>query len=198
MSAIPTIDVKVVLLGSCSVGKTSLIQRAVCNSFDPNSQPSVGVQFSPIFVTNSADLHIAMRIWDTAGQEKFRSMVPIYFQGSQIALLVFSLIDRNSLLEAELWVDMLHQGIEPSIFPQLYLVGNKVDLTAERVVTVAEAQALADKVNATYFETSARSGQNVADMFSYIADNVVPMAEEIIEPDPVSLDSPPTQSKPCC
>lgn len=181
------IEAKVVLLGAASVGKTCIVTRATSDFYDPEQVPTVGASFSAkIITTDSA--RVTLRIWDTAGQERFRSLAPMYYQGSHAAIIVFSLTDPESLKDAYTWADELKEHFEN--LPFLYLVGNKSDLTDERKVTSDEANMAADKLNAIYFETSAKSGQNVSELFENIADYLEKKNEE---PEPTVSPAPLTE-----
>ena len=167
MSAI--IEAKVVLLGATSVGKTCIVTRATSDFFDAEQVSTVGASFSAKTI-ETEDCRVTLRIWDTAGQERFRSLAPMYYQGSQCAIIVFSLDSSDSFTEAAQWVEELNSHFDE--MPILYLVGNKADLVDSRKVTVEEAQERADKIGATYFETSAKTGQNIDELFVSIAEKI--------------------------
>lgn len=163
------IEAKVVLLGATSVGKTCIVTRATSDFFDAEQVSTVGASFSAKTI-ELEDCRVTLRIWDTAGQERFRSLAPMYYQGSQCAIIVFSLDSMDSFTEAAQWVEELNSHFDE--MPILYLVGNKADLVDLRKVTVEEAQERADKIGATYFETSAKTGQNIDELFVSIAEKI--------------------------
>jgi small GTP-binding protein len=183
-----SVTVKLVLVGSSAVGKTSIISRAIADDFSPEEKPTVGAQFSTKVIVSSQNVEVTCRIWDTAGQEKFRSLAPMYFHGSNFALVVFSLADPKTLEEARGWVEELKTR-SGDLIPQLYLLGNKSDLVEERKVTADQGQSLADEIGAQFFETSALSGQNIPEVFADIADHVnlkeePPAAQELTPSQP--------------
>lgn len=161
------IEAKVVLLGASGVGKTCIVTRATSDFFDPEQVSTVGASFSAKTI-DTDDCRVTLRIWDTAGQERFRSLAPMYYQGSHAAIIVFSLDNQDSFNEASQWVQELQAHFET--MPKLYLVGNKVDLVNDRVISAQEAEDAATKIGATYFEASAKTGQNINELFVCIAD----------------------------
>ncbi|EAY13865.1 small GTP-binding protein, putative [Trichomonas vaginalis G3] len=192
-----TIEAKVVLLGATSVGKTCIVTRATSNFFDPEQVSTVGASFSAKTLQID-DTTVTLRIWDTAGQERFRALAPMYYQGSQAAIIVFSLDSTDSFEDANQWVDELGPHFDQ--MPLLYLVGNKADLVDNRTVKLEEAQERADKMGALYFETSAKTGQNIDELFASIAERIK-SAEKPVDPNPdVNFPGGSTSSgkKKCC
>lgn len=175
-----TIEAKVVLLGATSVGKTCIVTRATSNFFDPEQVSTVGASFSAKTLQID-DTTVTLRIWDTAGQERFRALAPMYYQGSQAAIIVFSLDSTDSFEDANQWVDELGPHFDQ--MPLLYLVGNKADLVDNRTVKLEEAQERADKMGALYFETSAKTGQNIDELFASIAERIK-STEKPVDPNP--------------
>ncbi|OHS94452.1 small GTP-binding protein [Tritrichomonas foetus] len=163
------IEAKVVLLGSASVGKTCIVTRATSDFFDPEQVSTVGASFSAKTIQTET-ARVTLRIWDTAGQERFRSLAPMYFQGAQAAVVVFSLTSKDTLEDSATWVEELKTHFET--LPVLYLVGNKADLTEEKCISIEEANEMAERLHAIYFETSAKTGQNVNELFEDIADHM--------------------------
>jgi small GTP-binding protein len=165
-----SLDGKVVLLGAASVGKTSIVNRAISDSFDYDHKPTVGAQYATkIVVTESGAT--TLRIWDTAGQERYRTLAPMYYQGCQVAIVVFSLTDLATLSDAESWVQELNEHFGDP--PQIFLVGSKSDLVDLRAVDLDRAMNAATAFKATYFETSAKTGENIAELFLGIAEHLL-------------------------
>ena len=162
---------KVVLLGASSVGKTALITRAVNNTFEEHSISTVGAAFKEMTV-RVGDRGVTLMIWDTAGQEQFRSLAPLYHRGANIVVIVFSIIDDCSLVDAENWATEVReqQGDNQLV---LFLVGNKIDLEDERIISFDRGVAMAKKIGAQYLEVSAKTAMGVKDMFFEIAKNSV-------------------------
>lgn len=162
------------------------------NDFQPNKEPTIGAAF----LTQKCQLPnrtIKFEIWDTAGQERFASLAPMYYRNAQSALVVYDITKPSSLVKAKHWVAELQRQASPGIV--IALVGNKLDLcdddapeteqaegedeTAEddtgsaRKVSAKEAKSYADEENLLFFETSAKTGHNVSEVFTAIA-NAIP------------------------
>jgi len=171
----PSSSVKLVLLGEAAVGKSSLVLRFVNNDFQENKEPTIGAAF----LTQKCNLPsrtIKFEIWDTAGQERFASLAPMYYRNAQSALVVYDLTKPTSLIKAKHWVAELQRQASPGIV--IALVGNKLDLAANmeestgsslRAVTTEEAMAYANDEGLLFFETSAKTGEGVKDVFEAIA-----------------------------
>lgn len=175
------------LLGEAAVGKSSLVLRFVNNDFQENKEPTIGAAF----LTQKCNLPtrtIKFEIWDTAGQERFASLAPMYYRNAQAALVVYDLTKPTSLIKAKHWVAELQRQASPGIV--IALVGNKLDLTNDsaggdgegagvgdgedaRKVTTEEAKSYAEEEGLLFFETSAKTGYNVTEVFTAIA-NAIP------------------------
>ncbi|KZL72515.1 Ras family protein, partial [Colletotrichum tofieldiae] len=186
----PSSSVKLVLLGEAAVGKSSLVLRFVNNDFQENKEPTIGAAF----LTQKCNLPtrtIKFEIWDTAGQERFASLAPMYYRNAQAALVVYDLTKPTSLIKAKHWVAELQRQASPGIV--IALVGNKLDLTNDagsgsagddeeadgedsgdaRKVSTEEAKTYAEEESLLFFETSAKTGHNVTEVFTAIA-NAIP------------------------
>ena len=165
--------------------------RFVNNDFQPNKEPTIGAAF----LTQKCQLPsrtIKFEIWDTAGQERFASLAPMYYRNAQSALVVYDITKPSSLVKAKHWVAELQRQASPGIV--IALVGNKLDLCdddgpeddaqdgenadgheeeAVRKVSTAEAKAYADEESLLFYETSAKTGHNVSEVFTAIA-NAIP------------------------
>jgi len=146
-------EIKIVLLGDTGVGKSSLAQRYVTNTFKPFSESTIGASFmSKMILADGAP--VKCQIWDTAGQEKYHSLAPMYYRGAAAAILVYDITKKPSFDKLKDWVaELRNQGPEHIV---LCVAGNKSDLEAHRAVDAAEAAAYAAEANALFFETSAK------------------------------------------
>jgi Ras-related protein Rab-6A len=151
-----TISLKAVIIGDTHVGKTSIYHRLESDAFTPDSVSTIGATRMNLNVAFD-DSEGRIILWDTAGQETFRSLVPLYFQGSSLVLLVCSVTARATLANLEMWHTMAKQYLPAET--RFFLIGNKSDLANEREVTFSEGNDMAVKLGAVgYFETSAATG----------------------------------------
>ncbi|KAH0786724.1 small GTP-binding protein [Histomonas meleagridis] len=155
---------KVVFVGDASVGKTSIIYKYT-NKTDPiettiaSSSISCTVDYNGTPVTFNA--------WDTAGQEDYRCLVPMFVKGAQIAIIVFDITNRQSFSNIDKWIEFLAENCSVHT---TYLVANKIDLQYE--VPLDEVIEYAEERKLKYFLTSAKSGQNVDVLFYTIAEQI--------------------------
>ena len=162
-------SVKVVLLGSTKVGKTSIVSMLHSGEFFEDQSATVGACFQ-VRKCKVDDQFLKLHIWDTAGQEKFRSLTPMYYRDSQFAVLVYAVDDEESFKEMRTWYSSLSQDC--AVMPRLVLVGNKTDLRAEDlgVVSTAQGEELARELGAEFYEVSAKTEHdNVVAIFDNIA-----------------------------
>jgi small GTP-binding protein len=158
-----TMSYKFILIGRAGVGKTALLKRLVDDTFNESLDSTVGVEFdSTLLVVD--DQKIRLQIWDTAGQEKFRSITKAYYRTAAGVLIVFDITDRKSFDQLPAWVNDVRTLCDPSAV--CTLVGAKSDVADERTVTILEAEALAQQYHMPYVETSAKTGDNVKDAFT--------------------------------
>ena len=108
-----------------------------------------------------------LNLWDTAGQERFKSLIPSYIKDSAVAIVCFDITNMDSFNSVEKWIEDARALREDDVM--LILAGNKADLVDHRQVSTEKAQQLADKLNLMFFETSAKSGNNIKTMFNEMA-----------------------------
>lgn len=154
------------MIGSSACGKTSLIYRFVNDTFNPVYLNTVGVDLKSVTL-QIYDTLARVNIWDTTGQEKFRSLTKGYFRNCNGAIAVFDLTKRDSFYSLETSIKEFRNNCPPEASDNIVLVGNKVDLEHERQVSMEEALELCKRLNLiTYYETSASCNMNV-DLFFY-------------------------------
>ncbi|KAM6979343.1 ras-related protein Rab-17-like isoform 2-T2 [Tautogolabrus adspersus] len=158
---VQTLRVKMVLLGASGVGKSSLAQRFVKDEFR-NTSPTVGCAYMTR-VVHLSDVSLRFEIWDTAGQEKYHSVTPLYYRGAHAALLLYDISRRESFIRAQVWLKELEKHFIPGS-TVVWLVGNKGDLTLDRQVSVQEGQSLANDRGLFFTEASALSGDQVSNL----------------------------------
>ncbi|CAL1694310.1 unnamed protein product [Somion occarium] len=156
---------KLVLLGESAVGKSSLVLRFVKDQFDDYRESTIGAAFLTQTVTLDDGTSVKFEIWDTAGQERYKA--PMYYRNANCAVVVYDITQTASLEKAKSWIRELQRQADPSIV--IALCGNKADLAARRQVTQEEAQKYAEEEGLMWGETSAKTGEGVADIFTAIA-----------------------------
>eukprot|EP01117_Protostelium_nocturnum_P010224 TRINITY_DN3667_c0_g1_i1.p1 TRINITY_DN3667_c0_g1~~TRINITY_DN3667_c0_g1_i1.p1 ORF type:complete len:205 (+),score=53.80 TRINITY_DN3667_c0_g1_i1:151-765(+) len=157
---------KLVLLGESAVGKSSLVLRFVKGHFLEFQESTIGAAFLAQTVCLN-DTTVKFEIWDTAGQERYHSLAPMYYRGAQAAVIVYDITNHESFERAQEWVKELQRQGSPNIV--MALAGNKVDLEANRRVSIEEAQAFCDENGLLFMETSAKTATNVNELFVAIA-----------------------------
>jgi len=158
--------VKVCFIGDAGVGKTSLIKRFVLDVFDDRYIATIGTKVTKKIIevdSGSSQTKVMMLVWDIMGQKGFRELLrEAYFFGAHGAIAVCDLTNKETVEELRYWIKALTDvaGDVPIVF-----AGNKADLENEAIVKEADLQELASKYNAKAFLTSAKTGQNVENVF---------------------------------
>lgn len=191
----PTHKHKVILLGDAATGKTSLLNMLVHESFDSVCRATLSVDYLSTSVKLENGQHVHLQVWDTAGQEKFRSLIAGYVRGCDAAVIVYDISKRKTFDSVTFWTNLVVEERGPSI--PVILVGNKMDLNDQRAVSVAEGTNKADTTQSMFIETSAKTGFNVKAVFRRLAVNLLtpPLVAEL-PPEPITVqveDSQPSQ-----
>ena len=153
---------KLIFLGDQSVGKSCILNRFMNDTFIENYQATIGLDFQSKNVQiENQDIHLLL--YDTAGQEKFRSLIPMYTRDANIVLLVYDISNRDSFSHLPDWLkDLTNVNFDEVIFA---IVANKVDLSGKREVTAEEGQKFADDHNFIFQEISAKTGLGFSELF---------------------------------
>ena len=163
----PDILMKVILVGSSSVGKTCLLHRILYDVFEPNLGNTIGVSNASINC-NINNKIIKMQIWDTAGTEQYHSVVKLFFKGANFVILIFDLTSRDSFKDLNYWMHEIKNECTPNT--QTILVGNKCDDINNFKIQKNEVTEFMENHNFVFYEeTSAKSGQNSKIIFIKIA-----------------------------
>jgi len=190
-----TLNFKLVLLGDAAVGKSSSVERFVKNEFFEFQQPTIGAAFLTQQV-QLEDYIVKFEIWDTAGQERYRSLAPMYYRGAAAALVVYDITDHDSFQGAKTWIEELQRQGSADIV--IGLAGNKCDLTTKRAVQTEEARQYAQDNGCLFFETSAKTGENVNNIFQNIA-RKLPKNVQVQSTDNIQIISQDeVEKKSCC
>ena len=156
---------KIIFVGDAGVGKTSIINRIVDNPFNEAYEMSIGVDFMSKNLRYKGQ-NIKLQLWDSAGQEKYKGLIPSYVRNSSIVFVVYDISSKTSFNNISSWITFI-KSIENTT---LILCGNKIDLTT-REVEKSEGEQFAQKEGISFFEVSAKTDENIKFMFySVIAD----------------------------
>ncbi|KDR21730.1 ras-related protein Rab-21 [Zootermopsis nevadensis] len=166
---------KVVLLGEGCVGKTSVMLRYVEDKFNEKHITTLQASFLNKKI-NLGGKRVNLSIWDTAGQEKFHALGPIYYRMSNGAILVYDITDEDSFQKVKNWVKELKKMLGSEIC--LIIAGNKLDLEKQRNVSVQDAEEYANSVGAKHFHTSAKLNQGIEEMFLELSQRMIERAQE--------------------
>jgi len=158
-----------VVIGDTGVGKSCLLLQFVDRRFSSVHDLTIGVDFGSRVIDLNDD-KVKLQIWDTAGQESFRSIARSYYRDASGALLVFDVTRRETFGHLSRWLEEARQFASPNIC--ITLVGNKADVVNKRVIQRAEAQAFADENGLEYIEASAKSADGVDDAFVRTAERI--------------------------
>ena len=166
------IEAKIVLLGDVSVGKTSIASRYCKNSFNDHHINTIGGAYQQQKVVLGNGAMVKLHIWDTSGQERFRAMTNLYYKDAQVAILTYDITNEQSFTSIQFWINELKYKVENDKM-LLFLVGNKCDVSSnERKVPTNKGKSFAAENDMFFYETSAKTGEGVKDLFVTIANKV--------------------------
>jgi Ras-related protein Rab-6A len=156
------IKLKLIVVGNQGTGKSCILNRFVNETFEENYQATIGLDFQSKNITIH-DQDVRLIIYDTAGQEKFRSLIPMYIREAQIILLVYDISDKDSFDAMPNWIQEVKEVLNKEVV--FALIGNKMDLESQRKVSYEEGKKLAEKNNFVFQEVSAKTGKNFENLF---------------------------------
>ncbi|TFK51600.1 ras-domain-containing protein [Heliocybe sulcata] len=170
------INVKLLLIGNSSVGKSSLLLRFSDAQWLPEDESSatIGVDFR-VHKMNVNGKKVKLSIWDTAGQERFRTITSSYYRGAQGIILVYDVANRDSFDALPRWYSELETYVSSSVVK--ILVGNKVDKEFSRQVSTTEGQQFAQRMNSLFVEASAKTSVGVKEAFEEVVSKIIDTPE---------------------
>lgn len=157
---------KTVLIGDTGVGKTSIAEKFVDNEFNNNFETTIGVDFKAKIV-ESNDLKFKIQIWDTAGQEKFRNIIDVYFRRITAAIIVYDITDKNTYDNIPYWIDAIKDQ-SPKCY--IFIVSNKIDLEDHRSVLNTDIEEFCKIHNYPHFECSSKQNTGITELFDSMID----------------------------
>ena len=165
----PTYDYsfKIIVIGNSGVGKSSLSIQASRHTFADNYFATVGVEFYTMNIKLNEKV-IKLQIWDTCGQEIYRSLISNFYRNSSLAIIVYSITDQFSFESIDQWLKELKLNSSPDI--KIFLIGNKIDLQDKREVSTEQGKNMQNDYNLDLFiESSAKNGHNTEFIFAQAA-----------------------------
>ena len=175
----PSFDLsfKIIIVGDSGVGKSCLSIKASRNYFEDFYSPTVGFEFLT-FNVKVEDQNIKLQIWDTCGQEVYRSLISSFYRSASLALIVYSIDNEESFINIEKWLNAIKSQSNPDV--KIFLIGNKADLEDKRQVTRENGEKFYHDHKLSFFtETSAKTGFNVQNVFIEAAKELYLQHEEI-------------------
>ena len=171
MSAKKEFMYKILLLGDSSVGKTCILTRYSENTFQEDHLATIGLDFKQKNVNLENGKSVKVQIWDTAGQDRFKSITKNYYKGAHGIMLIYDVTTRRSFDNVRNWIDTIKEEVSDKV--NIILVGNKIDNNDNRQVTTEEGQEIANEYKLPFYETSAKTGDNIDKAFNDLITRVV-------------------------
>ena len=156
------IKFKLIVVGNQGTGKSSILNRFVNETFEENYQATIGLDFQSKNITIH-DQDVRLIIYDTAGQEKFRSLIPMYTRDANIILLVYDVTSKDSFIHLSQWLNDLNTIKKDEVI--FAVVGNKIDLEDKREVSKEEGENYAKEQSFLFAEVSAKTGNGFSELF---------------------------------
>ena len=167
-------NLKIIVVGDISVGKTSVIKRYITNTFSEEHKSTISCEFKKKTLEIDAETCANLQIWDTAGEEKFMSVTKQFYTDSHGAMIVYDLTKKDTFLKLDKWIkDVKEKALQDVV---IMIVGNKSDLVSEKVELGDELKPF--KENYEYQDVSAKSGTNVALAFENLTNKIINVLKE--------------------
>lgn len=165
------IEFKVLLVGDSKVGKTSILLQFTDETYNDVHVMTIGIDYK-IKRIQMGDFKVRLKIWDSAGQERFQSITKNFYKGADAVVFVFDITDQNSFNNLKKWIKQAEDHVTNKNYKKI-IVGNKDDLEFERKVERKDISYFAKKNNIEYIETSAKTNHNITEIFSYLVDDLL-------------------------
>ncbi len=163
-------NMKILLIGNSGSGKSCLLLRFSDNKFNTSFHTTIGVDFKVKFIEADGQV-LKLVLWDTAGQQRFKTLTSSYYRGADGIIIVYDITDRQSFDNVIMWYDEMNKSINKRV--STMLIGNKCDLTEKRAVSEQQGRSLANKYGIPFAQTSAKTSENVNQIFANLAKNMV-------------------------
>ena len=154
-------------LGETEVGKTSIVLRYSDDKFHEDKTATIGIDFK-IKIIRKGNEVIKVSIYDTAGEERFKTLIKHYYRGANGILLIFDLTKKSTFDKLNFWLEDLRENSDNIDNLYIHLIGNKNDLEEQRAISFEEATNFAKKNKLPYMEVSAKTGKNIKNLFDEV------------------------------
>lgn len=161
---------KILLLGNMLVGKTCVFLQFAEKVYDNTQISTIGFDNRRKEFAIDENKKIYLTIWDTAGQEKFRSITKNYYKGANGIMIIYDVTDRQSFIEVEGWIKTINECVTTDI--PIIIIGNKIDLDNKNITT-EEGKEMANKYNCEFIETSAKTNTNIDEAFKVLSKKMI-------------------------
>ena len=164
---------QLLIIGDSTVGKTSILSRFTNDTFDSNYLATVGLDnFTKDEIIDNKTVRI--KIWDTAGQERYRSLTKGFFRNADGIMLVYDVTNSNTYDNLKFWLQSIKNNMNGDMGEiPIIIIGNKIDCKDEREVNFKEAENFWKEQGYPYFETSAKTGENIEDTIKFLVKKVM-------------------------
>ena len=188
--------IKILLLGDSEVGKSCFLMRYSENVFIENYITTIGLDYKLKTVKLDTGKTIKVQLWDTAGQDKYRTIAKNYYKGSHGILLLYDITKQSSFDNIREWVrDIKEEVSEKAI---IFLIGNKIDIEDQRKISKEKGEELAEEFKIPFFEASAKSGENVDEVFKALYNKICEIYGDLEKERGSKLIKKSKMKKKCC
>ena len=187
---------KILLLGDTSVGKTCFLMRYADNTFQEIHLSTIGLDYKLKNVQIDDGKIVKIQIWDTAGQDRFRSITKNYYKGAHGIILLYDVTSRKTFENVANWVTQIKEEVSDKV--NIILVGNKIDDEKNRKVSTKEGEEIAKEYGLSFFETSAKSGINIDTTFNELVKKTVEAYSKLDEKGDKLKNKKSGSKKACC
>ena len=187
---------KILLLGDSEVGKSCFLMRYADNVFVDNYITTIGLDYKLKYIQLDSGQVIKVQLWDTAGQDRYRTIAKNYYKGSHGILLLYDVTKSSSFENIREWIkDIREEVYEKAI---IFLIGNKIDKKDQIKIKTEEGEKLAEEFNIPFFEASAKSGENVDEIFKALYKKISEVYVDIQQEGGRKLSKKNKKNKKCC
>ena len=167
---------QLLIIGDSSVGKTSILTRFTEDKFTTNYINTIGIDFfSKDEIFNNKKIRI--KIWDTAGEERYRALTQGFFKSANGIIITYSVNDVDTFENLKYWIQSIHTNLGENDLVKIIIIGNKIDL--DREVNFDDAKKYAEDNGYKYFETSAKSGKGINESIKFLVQEIIDSQDKI-------------------